>query len=125
MLAGLLPMFRLGLGAVAGHGRQWISWIQMDDLIDLFIRFMREPALSGAFNNTAPAPVTNREFSKELGRAIHRPVLLRAPGFAMRILYGEMAHLYLTGQKVQPDRHASAGHAYRYPGITSALRDSV
>lgn len=125
MLAGLLPLFRLGLGAVAGSGSQWISWIHMDDLVDLFIRFMREPGLSGAFNNTAPDPVTQREFSKQLGRAIHRPVFLRAPGFAMRVLYGEMAHLYLTGQKVLPYRHMKAGHEYRYPGITEALAASV
>ena len=125
MLAGLLPLFRLGLGGVAGSGRQWVSWIHMDDLVDRFIEFMREPGLSGACNNTAPNPVTNREFSKQLGRAIHRPVVLRVPGFAMRLLYGEMAHLYLTGQRVLPCRHLDAGRAYRYPGIAAALAASV
>jgi NAD dependent epimerase/dehydratase family enzyme len=97
----------------------------MDDLIDLFIRFMREPTLSGAFNNTAPSPVTNREFAKKLAHAIHRPVVLRVPGLAMRILYGEMAHLYLTGQKVLPCRHMGAGRVYRYPAIAQALAASV
>lgn len=125
MLEGLLPLFRLGLGAVAGSGRQWISWIHMDDLVDLFIHFMREPKTCGVFNNTAPKPVTNRDFSKALGRAIRRPVVLRVPAFAMRILYGEMAHLYLTGQRVLPCRHMDAGHVYRYPGIEAALAASV
>ena len=125
MLSGLLPMFRLGLGAVAGDGRQWVSWIQMEDLVDLFIGFMLDPALSGAFNNTAPNPVTNREFSSKLGQAIDRPVLLRVPGFAMRLLYGELAHLYLTGQRVVPCRHLNAGHRYRYPEIGQALAASV
>jgi uncharacterized protein len=125
MLAGLLPLFRLGLGAVAGHGGQWMSWIQMEDLIDLFIRFMLEPTLSGAFNNTAPDAVRNRDFSKKLGQAIHRPVVLRVPGIAMRMLYGEMAHLYLTGQRALPCRHIQSGWVYRHPEVSQALAASV
>jgi hypothetical protein len=122
-LAGLVPLFRLGLGAVAGSGSQWLSWVHMHDLLDLFLRFMQDESLSGAFNNTAPRPVTNRGFSRAIGRALHRPVLLRSPGWAMRLLYGELAHLYLTGQRVIPARHLQAGVAYRYPDIDSALRD--
>jgi len=124
-LAGLAPLFRLGLGAVAGSGRQWISWIHLHDLLELFLRFMRDSTLSGPFNNTAPHPVTNQEFSRAIGRALHRPVLLRAPDWAMRLRYGELAHLYLTGQKVLPARHLAAGFEYRYPDIDAALRAAL
>lgn len=121
MLGGLTPVFRAGLGAVAGSGRQWISWIHIEDLLDLFLRFMADESLSGAFNNTAPGPVTNREFSRALGSSLNRPVWLRAPGWALHLLKGPMAHLYLTGQRVIPARHLADGHVYRYPDIRSGL----
>ena len=121
MLAGLVPMFRLGLGAVAGNGEQWLSWIHMDDLIDIFLRFMADERLSGPFNNTSPEPVTNREFAQTLGQVLHRPVFLRAPAWALRLLKGEMAHLYVTGQRVIPARHLDQGHVFRYPALRSAL----
>jgi len=121
-LAGLAPLFRLGLGADAGSGQQWVSWIHMHDLLESFLLFMRDSTLSGPFNNTAPNPVSNREFSRAIGRALHRPVLLRAPGWAMRLRYGELAHLYLTGQKVLPARLLQTGFEYRYPFIDAALR---
>lgn len=124
-LAGLAPMFRRGLGAVAGSGRQWVSWVHMDDLLDMFQRCMADPSLAGPFNNTAPHPVTNRDFSRAIGRAVHRPVLLRAPGFAMRLLYGEMAHLYLTGQKVLPARHLAGAFSFRHPRIEGAVEAAL
>lgn len=124
-LAGLAPLFRLGLGAVAGSGRQWISWVHREDLIAMFFCFMEDETLSGPFNNTSPQPVTNREFSKAIGRALHRPVFLHVPGWAMRLAYGEMAHLYLTGQKVLPTRHLHDGFEYRYPDIDSALSEAL
>ena len=124
-LSGLAPMFRKGLGAVAGSGRQWVSWIHMHDLLDVFLLFMQDASASGAYNNTAPAPVTNHAFSHAIGRALHRPVLLRAPAFAMRLMYGEMAHLYLTGQRVIPARHLESGFGFRYPDIDSALRQAL
>jgi NAD dependent epimerase/dehydratase family enzyme len=97
----------------------------MDDLLRLFIDCMQEESLSGPFNNTAPQPVTNREFSRAIGRAVRRPVLLRAPGPAMRLLYGEMAHLYLTGQRVIPARHLQAGFEYRYVDIDTAVSEAL
>jgi uncharacterized protein len=124
-LAGLLPQFRKGLGAVAGSGRQWLSWIQMDDLVDLFLLFMSDDTLHGAFNNTAPNPVTNREFALGIGRAVKRPAHLRAPAWLMRLVIGEMAHLYLTGQRVVPERHLRACYRYRYPDIDAALAVSA
>ncbi|MFP3874735.1 MAG: TIGR01777 family oxidoreductase [Thiohalophilus sp.] len=124
-LSGLEPLFRKGLGAVAGNGKQWISWVHMQDLIGMFLRFMLDDALSGAFNNTSPHPVTNRQFAKTIGNVLQRPVLLRMPGRAMRLLYGEMAHLYVTGQKAIPTRHLQSGFDYQYPDIESALRDAL
>lgn len=91
-LAGLAPMFRMGVGAVAGRGDQWVSWVHMEDLLCMFEDFMADDALAGPFNNTAPNPVTNRDFSRAIGRVLHRPVLLKAPAFAMRLAYGELAH---------------------------------
>lgn len=124
-LSGLVPMFRKGLGAVAGNGKQWISWIHMHDLLNMFLRFMQEAELSGPFNNTSPRPVTNREFSRTIGRIMKRPVFLRVPGWAMQLMYGEMAHLYLTGQRVIPARHQQAGFDYRYPDIDTALQEAL
>jgi NAD dependent epimerase/dehydratase family enzyme len=95
----------------------------MHDLVELFLRFMRDSSLSGPFNNTAPNPVTNREFSRAIGHALHRPVLLHAPGWAMRALYGELAHLYLSGQKVLPARHLQADFRYQYAHIDAALQE--
>jgi uncharacterized protein (TIGR01777 family) len=124
-LAGLAPMFRLGLGAVAGSGKQWVSWIHRQDLIDIFLNFMRDDTLAGPFNNTSPTPVTNREFAASIGQALRRPVLLRTPGALLRALYGEMAHLYITGQKVIPARHLQMGFEYRYPDIGSAVAEAL
>jgi hypothetical protein len=124
-LSGLAPQFRWGLGAVVGSGRQWISWIHLHDLIELFLHFMRDDRLQGAFNNTAPHPVTNRDFARQLGRTLKRPVALRVPGWALRPMLGEMAHLYLTGQKVMPARHLQSGFDYRYPHIADALQAAL
>jgi uncharacterized protein (TIGR01777 family) len=123
-LSGLVPVFRMGLGAVAGSGRQWVSWVHMHDLLGMYIRFMQDASLYGTFNNTSPNPVTNRDFSKAIGRALHRPVS-RVPGWAMRLRFGEMARLYLTGQRVIPARHLGTGFEFRYPDIDSALEAAL
>ena len=124
-LAGLVPMFRKGLGAVAGSGNQWISWVHMQDLIGMFLRFMRDSSLSGPFNNTSPNPVTNRHFARTIGKLLRRPVLLRMPAWAMHLLYGEMAHLYVTGQRVIPERHLKADFEYHYAAIEAALQEAL
>ena len=120
-LAGLVPQFCRGLGAYVGSGNQWISWIHMDDLLSLFERFMEQEALEGTFNNTAPQPITNREFAHALGNALHKPVLAHVPGPILRVAMGEMAHLYLTGQRVLPRRHLADGVQFRHPDMHSAL----
>jgi NAD dependent epimerase/dehydratase family enzyme len=100
-----------------------MSWIHRIDWVELVRWVVETPAIAGALNATAPEPVTNREFSRALGRALHRPSLLPAPGFALSLLLGEMAGpLVLTGQRVLPARAQALGFHFRYPDIDQAFR---
>lgn len=122
-LAKMLPIFRLGVGGPLGRGTQWVSWIHLDDLVDLLM-FLMDHAASGPINATAPHPVTNAEFSKTLGQVLGRPAFLPTPGFAMKVLFGEMAdELLLTGQRVVPHQAHSMGFHFRYPFLSGALHD--
>jgi hypothetical protein len=122
-LTRMLPIFRLGLGGPLGHGRQWMSWIHLDDLVELLM-FLMNRAASGPVNATAPHPVTNAEFSKTLGRTLGKPSFLRAPGFAMKLAFGDMAEeLLLTGQRVLPRKAQAMGFHFRYPFLAGALND--
>jgi uncharacterized protein (TIGR01777 family) len=122
-LTRMLPIYRLGLGGPLGHGRQWVSWIHHDDLVELLM-FLMNNAASGPVNATAPHPVTNEDFSKNLGQAIGKPAFLRTPGFVMKLMLGEMAEeLLLTGQRVLPRRAQSSGFHFRFPFIAGALND--
>ena len=116
----LLP-FRCGLGGPMGHGRQWMSWIARSDLVALIRWLVDNAAASGAWNATAPTPVTNGEFAATLARALHRPCVLRTPAFALKLLFGEMADLLLTGQRVIPARASAAGFAFNHPQLAPAL----
>lgn len=116
----LLP-FRLGVGGPIGNGRQWFSWVARADLVALIRRLIEDAGASGAFNGTAPTPVTNAEFARTLARTLQRPALLRTPPFALKLLFGEMADMLLTGQRVVPRRAAGIGFAFRYPQLAQAL----
>lgn len=116
----LLP-FRFGVGGPMGNGRQWMSWIARADLVALIRWLVDNGSASGAYNGTAPVPVTNTEFARTLGRALHRPTLLRTPGFALRLLFGEMADLLLTGQRVVPARATAGGFTFRQAELADAL----
>lgn len=120
-LAAMARPFRLGLGGPMGSGRQWMSWIHRDDLVALIRWLIDTPAAGGAWNGTAPEPVTNREFASALGRALRRPALLPMPGFALRLVVGEMAAILLEGQRVLPARALEAGFAFRYRQLDAAL----
>ncbi len=122
-LKAMLPPFRLGLGGPMGHGRQWMSWVHRDDLVALIRWLIETGTVQGAFDGTAPAPVTNAEFAKALGRALHRPAALPMPGFALRLLVGEMSTMLLEGQKVLPTRALAAGFVFRYPQLDAALAE--
>lgn len=115
------PFYFLAGGPV-GSGRQWWSWIHIEDWVALVLLAVQTSTLSGAINLTAPAPVRNRDFARMLGHALGRPALLTTPAFALRLLLGEMADaLILTGQRVKPDRALSAGFTFRFPTLPDAL----
>lgn len=120
-LARMLPPFRLGLGGPLGSGRQYMSWIQLDDLLELFVSALTDERYSGPINATAPEPVRNTDFTRALGRALGRPALLPAPAFALRLALGESAGVLLASQLVLPARALELGFAFRFPDIRSAL----
>lgn len=120
-LARMVPPFWLGLGGPIGDGRQWMSWIHRDDLIGLLGWLLTRPAERGVYNGTAPTPVRNADFARALGAALRRPARLPMPAPLLRTLVGDMADLLLTGQRVVPARALSAGFAFRYPSLDSAL----
>jgi len=121
-LAKMLLPFRLGVGGRLGSGTQWMSWIHIDDLVAMFEWAIEKPAAHGAFNATAPEPVTNAEFTRALGAALHRPAIFPAPGFALRALFGEMADpLLLTGQRVVPSRASGEGFSFSNASLDDAL----
>jgi uncharacterized protein len=123
-LGKMLPPFRLGLGGPMGTGRQWMSWVHRADLVRLIIWLIeRDDCSSGAYNATAPQPVTNREFAQTLGRVLRRPALLATPAPALKLMFGEMADLLLTGQRVVPQRAQAAGFEFSHQHLEEALRD--
>lgn len=120
-LAKMLPAFRLGLGGVLGTGRQWISWVHIDDLVGIYLRAI--DGASGAFNGTAPNPVTNADFTRVLAATVHRPAAIPVPAFALRLILGEGAGVLLTGQRVLPERALAEGYRFAYPELEDALRN--
>lgn len=116
----LLP-FRLGLGGPIGTGRQWMSWIARADIVALIRWLAANEHAVGAYNGTAPSPVTNAEFARMLGHAVRRPAVLPMPAFALKLLLGEMAEMVLTGQRVLPKHASAAGFRFRYPELPAAL----
>lgn len=124
--AGALPQmalpFRLGVGGRVGSGQQWMSWIHVDDWVGMVCWALANPAVTGPLNVTAPTPVTNADFTRALGRALHRPAFVPAPAFALRLLLGEMADaLLLSGQRVLPSTAMALGYEFRYAELDGAL----
>ena len=117
----LLP-FKLGGGGVIGNGKQGMSWIHQEDLIGLFLFLLQNNQCQGIYNGTAPTPVSNREFTKSLGSALHRPTFLPMPAAALNIALGELSELLLEGQYVYPNRALEAGYHFKYPDIDSAFK---
>lgn len=123
MLKQMLLPFRLGLGGKFGSGRQYMSWIHLDDWTREVSWLIETPEARGAFNVTAPQPVTNAEFTRALGRALGRPAILTVPSFALRAVLGELSHALLTGQRAVPARAQEMGFAFRFETIDAALHD--
>jgi uncharacterized protein (TIGR01777 family) len=119
----LLP-FRLGVGGRIGSGKQWMSWIHIEDLVSMIDWVLRNP-VCGVFNASAPNPVPNYAFTRELGQALHRPAIFPVPVFALKLLFGEMAEIVYASQRVVPEAALKAGYRFRFPEVGAALRDLV
>jgi len=124
-LSAMLLPFRAGLGGPIGGGRQWISWVHRDDVVGLLREAVGNTEYAGPVNATSPNPVTNRDFARALGRALHRPTVLPVPGIGLRLLMGEMATMLLTGQRVLPKVAERLGYAWQQPELPEALERCV
>jgi uncharacterized protein len=124
-LARMLLPFRLGIGGRIGDGRQWMSWIHLEDLVSLIAFALENSAVSGPVNASAPNPVRNAEFTKELARALHRPAIFPVPRLALKLLFGEMAEIIYASQRVLPEAALRAGFQFRFPEVSRALRESL
>jgi uncharacterized protein (TIGR01777 family) len=123
-LKEMLTPFKLGLGAQLGNGKQWMSWIHMDDVVIAIEYLINHADLQGAFNLTAPEPVTNKVFTHELAKVLKRPSILVLPNFIVKMMFGEMAEfLLLNGQKVIPEKLIKAGYPFKFSKLEKALKD--
>ena len=121
-LKPVLQLFKLGLGGRLGRGLQWWSWIHIDDMVGAMIHVLNNKALCGPVNMVGPDPVTNAEFTKVLGKVLHRPAIFPVPAFALRLAMGQMAEEVLLGsQRVEPRVLLASGYDFRFRGLESAL----
>lgn len=124
-LEQMLPPFRLGVGGKLGTGKQWMSWIHIDDLVGLFDHAVQHSNASGPLNGVAPGPVRNEDFTKALAAAVHRPAVLPAPMFGLRLLFGEMASIVTASQRILPEATRQSGFDFRFTDLRDALKDAV
>ena len=124
-LEKMLPFFKLGIGGPVAGGDQYVPWVHLDDVTGALIAVTEDEAAIGAVNVSAPSPATNKELSKALGRVLKRPALAPVPGLAVKVLYGEMAHIVITGQRMLPQRLEELGYEFAQPELESALRSAT
>lgn len=125
-LKQMLPPFKISLGGKIGSGKQYFSWVHIDDVISAFIFLIENKKQTGIYNVTAPNPVSNTEFTKALGRKLKRPTLFPMPEFVVKLLFGEMGEtLLLNGQRVVPNKLGKADFKFKYPKINEALGSIV
>jgi uncharacterized protein len=124
-LAKMLPFFKLGVGGPVAGGDQYLPWIHADDVVGIYLAALDGDAWKGAINASAPTPVTNKTFSKALGRALHRPAIAPVPALAIRTLYGEMAEIVTKGQRVIPRRAQEHGYTFVHSDLDEALRAAL
>jgi uncharacterized protein (TIGR01777 family) len=122
-LKQMLPIFRLGGGGVLGNGKHWMSWIHVDDLVLLLMEAVKNKNMAGPVNGVAPNPVRNSEFTRVLAKCLRRPAIFPAPAVMIKLVFGEMSEIILSGQKVYPLAAEAAGFKFRYPELASALAD--
>jgi uncharacterized protein (TIGR01777 family) len=125
-LATMMTPFKLGVGGVVGSGKQWMSWVSLDDVVTIVNYALENETLRGAVNVASPNPVTNEEFTKTLGEVLYRPTFLPLPEFAVNLVFGEMGDaLLIDSIKVLPKRLLDAGYEFKYPDLKSALEHAV
>ena len=123
LLTQILPPFKMGVGGTLGNGRQWMSWIHVDDVVGIVIHALENEELRGPLNATAPVPVRNLEFTKTLGTVLRRPTLFPVPTFGLRLMMGEFADFVVLSQNVLPEKTEVSGYEFRHRTLESALRD--
>ena len=121
LLGRMLLPFKLGLGASLGDGKQWMSWVHIDDYVRMLLRLLHDTQASGPYNMTAPQPATNTEFTAALAKALHRPALFAVPATLLKLAIGERACLLLEGQKVLPGKMVAAGYRFQFTHLADAL----
>jgi uncharacterized protein (TIGR01777 family) len=124
-LGQMIPLFKKFIGGPIGSGRQWFSWVHIKDLAEAFSFLLKHPEISGSVNVCSPNPVRNKDLAKALGRVLHRPSFLPAPGFMIKLVLGEFGSVILEGQRVIPKRLLDSGFAFQYPEIDKALQEIV
>jgi len=124
-LQKMLPPFRLGVGGPIAGGRQYMPWIHRDDEIGLLLAALDHPTFTGPVNGSAPEPVTNAEFSKALGRVLHRPAVAPVPSLAIKLLYGDMSQIVVEGVRMVPGRAGELGYTFAHPELDEALRSTL
>ena len=124
-LGQMIPLFKYFMGGPLGSGRQWFSWVHMDDLVAAFAFLMERRDIQGAVNLCSPQPVRNRELARAIGRILHRPSCMPAPGFMIRLILGEFGNVLLKGQRVVPRVLLDAGFQFQYPAIEDALANII
>jgi uncharacterized protein (TIGR01777 family) len=122
-LSKMMTPFKLGGGGPVAGGGQYMPWIHVDDVVGIYLNALDDPSWSGPVNATAPEPVTNRTFSKALGKALNRPAVAPIPGFAIKLLYGDMAQIVTTGQRAVPRRTLALGYSYKHQNLEKALKN--
>ena len=124
-LGQMIPLFKYFIGGPLGSGRQWFSWVHMADLAQAFIFLLAHKEISGAINLCSPNPVRNKDLGKAIGKVLHRPSFLPAPGFMIELILGEFGSVLLRGQRVIPRRLLDASFKFRYPDIEAALKSVI
>jgi hypothetical protein len=125
-LAEMLTPFKFGVGGVVGSGKQWMSWLALDDIIAIYNHVLEDESMRGAFNATSPDPVTNEEFTKALGSVLYRPTILPLPEFAVNLIFGEMGDaLLLDSTRAVPKRLEEAGFEFKFTDLTTALKHEL
>jgi uncharacterized protein (TIGR01777 family) len=124
-LGKMLPFFRLGIGGPVAGGRQYLPWIHADDIVAVYLAALDDDRWAGPINAAAPDPPTNHDFSRALGRALHRPAIAPIPALAVRALYGDMAEIVTEGHRIVPARLQALGHELRHTDLDEALRDAL